>query len=69
MSDIIPKARNLYRGDINEAVIKVQKATGVEITEAWWNAQVGNNGTSEQILDRFDKAYAIEFAKQKPKEN
>ena len=66
MSDVIPKARSLYRGDINEAVIKVQKATGIEITEAWWNANVGNDGTSEQILDRFDKAYATEYAKRKP---
>ncbi|HSX31306.1 MAG TPA: hypothetical protein VLE99_05300 [Candidatus Saccharimonadales bacterium] len=54
----IPRARQLYRGDINDAVIRVQKATGIEITPAWWDANVGNNGTSEEILDRFDRAYA-----------
>ncbi len=57
----IPKARALFRGDINDAVIKVQKATGVEITPSWWEANVGNNGTTESILDRFDKAYARDY--------
>ena len=58
MSNQVPKARSLYRGDINVAVIAVQKQTGVHITPAWWSANVGNNGTAEEILDRFDKAYA-----------
>jgi hypothetical protein len=58
MSEDIPKARELYKGDINSAVIAVQKATGVEINPDWWTANVGNDGTSEQILDRFDAAYA-----------
>lgn len=57
MNQDIPKARELYKGDINEAVIDVQKATGVEIDDAWWNENVGNDGTSDEILDRFDKAY------------
>jgi hypothetical protein len=56
--DAVPKARDLYSGDINAAVIGVQKATGIEINEAWWDANVGNSGSSEEILDRFDKAYA-----------
>ena len=60
MSIDIPKARQLFRGDINEAVIQVQKATGIDINEAWWNANVGNNGTAEEILDRFDRAYSLE---------
>ena len=60
MSIDIPKARQLFRGDINDAVIQVQKATGIEINEAWWNANVGNDGTAEEILDRFDRAYALE---------
>jgi hypothetical protein len=63
MSNDIPKARQLFRGDINEAVIQVQKLTGVEITAAWWDQNVGNNGSTESILDRFDKAYAQEVAK------
>lgn len=54
----IPKARKLFTGDINAAVIKAQKLTGIEITPSWWNANVGNDGSAEQILDRFDKAYA-----------
>lgn len=53
----IPKARQLYSGDINDAVIKVQKATGVEISKSWWDQKVGNNGSSEDILDRFDREY------------
>lgn len=61
MSVEIPKARKLYRGDINAAVIAVQKITGVEINPQWWEKNVGNNGTSEEILDRFDKAYERDF--------
>lgn len=60
----IPKARSLFRGDINQAVITVQKITGIEITPEWWSKNVGNNGTSEDILDRFDKAYARDFGAQ-----
>lgn len=60
----IPKARALFRGDINAAVIAVQKTTGVEITPAWWEQKVGNNGTAEEILDRFDRAYEAEFGQQ-----
>jgi hypothetical protein len=54
----IPKARDLFKGDINEAVIAVQKSTGIEITPSWWDENVGNQGTAEEILDRFDTAYA-----------
>lgn len=58
MSIEIPRSRELYRGDINAAVIAVQKATGIEINDGWWNSKVGNDGSTEQILDRFDKSYA-----------
>ncbi len=58
MNNDIPKSRALYTGDINAAVIAVQKATGIEINDNWWNSKVGNNGSSEEILDRFDRAYA-----------
>jgi len=61
----IPKARKLYKGDINQTVIVVQKLTGITITPAWWDANVGNNGTAEEILDRFDKAYAEFVASKK----
>lgn len=53
----IPRARQIFRGDINDAVIRVQKTTGIEINKSWWDANVGNNGTTEEILDRFDRAY------------
>ncbi len=53
----IPKARELYTGDINAAVIAVQKATGIEINDSWWAQNVGNDGGAEEILDRFDAAY------------
>lgn len=55
----IPSARNLFRGDINDAVIRVQKLTGINIDRSWWDAKVGNNGTTEEILDRFDRAYKV----------
>jgi len=58
----IPKARKLYRGNINAAVVQVQKTTGVNIDPRWWERNVGNNGTSESILDRFDRAYERDFA-------
>lgn len=64
----IPKARQLFRGDINDAVIRVQKATGIEISKSWWDTNVGNGGSTEQILDRFDKAYAEFIASQQPAE-
>lgn len=65
MSNNIPRARALFRGDINDAVIRVQKSTGIEISKSWWDSNVGNNGSTEQILDRFDKAYEKEYAKRK----
>ena len=60
----IPRASELFSGDINAAVIAVQKMTGVEITPAWWEQNVGNNGTTQEILDRFDQAYARDFGSQ-----
>jgi len=57
----IPKAIDLYQGDINDAVIRVQRTTGEEISPAWWDQYVGNYGTSEEILRRFDSAYAEEM--------
>ncbi len=57
----IPKAIDLYQGDINDAVIHVQRATGEEISPAWWDANIGNYGTTEEILHRFDAAYHEEM--------
>lgn len=53
----IPKSREIYSGDINDAVITVQQITGYEITPDWWLRHVGNDGTTEEILDRFDDAF------------
>jgi len=65
----IPKARDLFKGDINAAVIQVQQATGVEITPEWWESQVGNNGTAEEILSRFDQKYPQFVADHQPPQN
>lgn len=62
----IPKARQLFRGDINDAVIQVQRLTGVEITPSWWEAHDLNSGSTEQILDKFDKLYETELKQRKP---
>lgn len=53
----IPKSRELFRGDINDTVIDVQLQTGVEIDNGFWFLEVGNDGSTESILDRFDAAY------------
>lgn len=53
----IPKSREIFTGDINDAVIKVQQMTGFEITPNWWAENVGNEGPTEDILDRFDTAF------------
>lgn len=54
----VPKSRELFNGDINDAVIGAQRAIGKEISPQWWIDKVGNNGSTESILDRFDVAYA-----------
>ncbi len=56
----IPKAVELFKGDINDAVIQVQKITGIEITPSWWaeNVQYDTDNSTETILARFDAAYA-----------
>lgn len=53
----IPKSRELFRGDINDAVIQTQLLTGIEIDKGWWDSEVGNHGSTESILDRYDAAY------------
>ena len=53
----VPKSRELYTGDINAAVIDVQKMSGANISPEWWAHEVGDDGSSEEILKRFDKAY------------
>ena len=64
----IPKAKQLFRGDINDAVIRVQQATGISIGPSWWNSNVGNDGTTDQILERFDKAYEKFIKEKRPSE-
>lgn len=55
----IPKSQEIFAGDINDAVITVQKATGYEITPEWWSRNVGNDGSTEEILKRFDTAFEV----------
>lgn len=57
----IPKAREQFKGDINAAVIAVQTITGVTITPEWWDQNVGDTGSAESILERFDAAYERDF--------
>jgi hypothetical protein len=66
MNKPIPKAKQLFRGDINDAVIRVQQTTGENIDPGWWTKNVGNHGSTDQILDRFDKAYEIELKTRRP---
>lgn len=68
MSKPIPKVRHLFRGDINDAVIRVQQATGEHIDRQWWESRNLNAGTTEQILDNFDRAYEIELKRRRPGE-
>ena len=68
MSKPIPKAKQLFRGDINDAVIRVQKTTGENIDPSWWTSNVGDHGTTDQILDRFDKAYEKFIKEKRPSE-
>ncbi len=60
----IPKSREIFTGDINDAVIQAQVQTGVEIDDGFWFSQVGNDGSTESILDRFDTAYP-DFVREK----
>ena len=60
----IPKSREIFKGDINDAVIQAQLQTGVEIDDGFWFSQVGNDGSTESILDRFDAAYP-DFVREK----
>lgn len=55
----IPKSREIFSGDINAAVISVQQITGFEISPEWWAKNVGNDGSTEGILDRFDGAFPV----------
>ncbi len=60
----VVKSAEVYQGDINNAIIKAQQMTGPEIDEAWWNQHVGNNGSNESILERFDVAYVSKVAEE-----
>lgn len=53
----IPKSKEIYSGDINDAVITVQRVTGYDITPDWWAKYVGNDGSTDEILERFDTAF------------
>ncbi len=57
----IPKSREIFAGDINAAVITIQRITGKEITPSWWDENVQKGGAvqdTDKILDNFDDAFA-----------
>ena len=49
----IPMSKEMFRGDINDAVIQTQLSTGVEIDKGWWDSEVGNH-------DSAPRAYSID---------
>ena len=56
-----PKAADLFKkngGDINRAVIDVQKATGYPISEAWWKQNIGTANNDLATAQKFDTKYA-----------
>jgi hypothetical protein len=56
----LPKAVDLFRsngGDINRAVIDVQRAVGHHVSEKWWTKNIGKSANDEATAKRFDDAY------------
>lgn len=61
----IPKAEDLFKrngGDINKAVIDVQKAAGHPIDQSWWQKNVGQANNDVETARKFDKAYGVYIA-------
>lgn len=59
--DTLPKATDLFQvngGDINRAVIDVQKAVGHHVSAAWWTKHIDNAKNNLATAKRFDDAYA-----------
>lgn len=59
--DTLPKATDLFQangGDINRAVIDVQKTVGHHVSAAWWTKHIGNAKNNLATAKRFDDAYA-----------
>lgn len=59
--DTIPKAADLFEangGDINRAVIDVQKAVGHHVSAKWWAKNIGKTANDATTAKRFDEAYA-----------
>lgn len=67
MGKPVPKAQQLYKGDINKAIEDVQKETGVAIDPSWWVASgLSELQETEQILRTFDEKYAPYLKSKKP---
>lgn len=63
----IPLAADLFQqngGDLNRAVIDVQKATGKPIDDVWWRKNIGAANNDLATARRFDAAYA-EYVRKK----
>lgn len=55
----IPRSREIFSGDINDAVILVQKVTGFTYPRERWMTRVGNDNSTEDILARFDADFEL----------
>lgn len=54
------KSETLSPNNINEIIIEIQKRDGVEVSPAWWEANI-ENGTEEEMLAQFLIAYERDF--------
>lgn len=56
----LPKAADLFLtngGDVNRAVIEIQKSVGHHVSEKWWAKHIGKSANDLATATRFDKAY------------
>lgn len=56
----VPKAADLFLtngGDINRAVIDIQKVVGHYVSDKWWIKNIGKTENNLSTAERFDNAY------------
>lgn len=59
-NNILPKAADLFLtngGDLNRAVIDIQKAVGHHVSDTWWANNIGKSTNDLATAKRFDDAY------------
>jgi hypothetical protein len=58
---------NTPENNINDKVIAIQRADGIDVGTAWWErsvtAVVGNGASQQQMLEAFMTAYNRDFPK------